>query len=152
VIRECWSVFEDVASERQLDVEWTLGESLTALLDVESARRVFSNLFDNAVTCTPVGGRICLSVAQEESRIIITIGNDGCTLPGSDASRVFDRFWRGDASRTGGGLHCGLGLSLCKQLMELQRGTISADIRDGWFVVTLVLPAAPAPCVTADMA
>ncbi len=149
LIHDCWSPFEERAADRELHVDWELDASLCALLDRESARQIVTNLFDNAVAYTAVGGRVRTSVVDQVSRAVITIANSGCALNGGEVSRVFDRFWRGDASRTGAGLHCGLGLSVCKQLVELHDGTVSAEVRDGRFIVTLALPSLQAAPVTA---
>ena len=63
-----------------------------------------------------------------------------------DLPFVFDRFWRGDASRQAAVQHCGLGLSLCKTLTELLRGTIRADLIDGGrFRISIALPLASSP-------
>ncbi|HEY3964899.1 MAG TPA: ATP-binding protein [Planctomycetaceae bacterium] len=149
LIRDYWSPFEERAAERKLHVDWELDAFLCALLDRESTRQIVTNLFDNAVSYAAVGGQVKTSVVDQRSRAVVTIANTGCPLNKAEISRVFDRFWRGDASRTGAGLHCGLGLSVCKQLVDLHDGTISAEVRDGWFIVTLALPAVQAATVTA---
>lgn len=141
LIRDCWSPFEARAADRKLRAEWKLNGAAHVPLDHEAARQMLTNLFANAVAYADAGGQIRTSVVDQEGRVAVTIANSGCSLDPRDAARVFDRFWRGDASRTGAGQHCGLGLSLCKKLVELHQGTIAAEIRDGWFFVTLMLPA-----------
>src|SRR5262249_32688262 len=131
------------AAERRLRTEWKLDGAARALVDLEAARQVLTNLFDNVVAHAETGGQACTSIVDEEGRVAVTVANTGCTLDKGDATRVFDRFWRGDSSRSGAGQHCGLGLSLCRKLVELHGGSISADIHDGLFSVTFVLPVAP---------
>jgi signal transduction histidine kinase len=140
LIQDCWLPFEGRAAERSLRAEWKLNGATSVPVDREAARQVLTNLFDNAVTYANMGGQVRTSVVAEADRVAITIANSGCLLDARDATRVFDRFWRGDASRTGAGHHCGLGLSLCRQLVELHQGTITAEIRDGWFYVRVMLP------------
>ena len=76
----------------------------------------------------------------KKTSLALTVSNSGCTLPASAAAQVFDRFWRGDSARSAVGVHCGLGLALCRKLASAQGGTITATIADGRFTVALHLP------------
>jgi signal transduction histidine kinase len=72
---------------------------------------------------------------------MIEIANSGSRIAAEDATRLFDRFWRGDAARTEAGLNCGLGLSISKRLVTLLGGEIQIrSAADGKFVVSLKLP------------
>jgi signal transduction histidine kinase len=63
-------------------------------------------------------------------------------LNDEEARRAFDRFWRGDGARRNTGVHCGLGLSLCRELMGLLSGEITATSEVGAaFLVRVVFPA-----------
>ncbi len=73
---------------------------------------------------------------------MVTIANSGCRLNAADAPRVFDRFWRGDAARSETGLRCGVGLSLCRKIIELLGGSVSARVENEVFSVTVELPRA----------
>lgn len=108
---------------------------VTRTSDAEMLRMVIGNLLDNAVTYVDDGGAIDVTL----TRAALVIGNTGCALPAGAAARVFERFWRGDEARPTG-THAGLGLALCKQLVELLGGTIAVDIADGRFGVTVRLP------------
>lgn len=146
LLRECWSPFVGRSAERGLKVEWSIHDSACALVDREAVRLVFANLLDNAVSYAVTDGELQIAVFENESQIIVTIANDGCTLDSSQVSYVFDRYWRGDVARTDSGRHCGLGLALCKPLVELHRGTIIAEVDDGWFRATLTFPSiVPSP-------
>ena len=143
LVRDCWSPFKERAAERNLRLEWDLDGTPRGAVDQEAARQVLNNLFDNAVTYADAGGQIRISLLDEGARVRLTVANSGCVLAPGETARVFDRFWRGDSSRSATGQHCGLGLSLCKKLVERQGGTIRAEIRKGWFFVSLTLPATP---------
>ena len=69
-----------------------------------------------------------------------SIPNSGCRLSAADATRVFDRFWRGDAARSQTGLRCGVGLSLCRKIVELMGGTITARVENRVFSVSVAIP------------
>ncbi|HUW41416.1 MAG TPA: HAMP domain-containing sensor histidine kinase [Rectinemataceae bacterium] len=102
-------------------------------------RRVVENIVDNA---RRHGGKrpVTLSLALEEAdeRLRILLEDDGRGIPSEESERVFERFFRGDASRPGGGF--GLGLAIARRLVEAQGGSISLESRRGSgarFVITL---------------
>ncbi|MEO7091906.1 MAG: ATP-binding protein, partial [Polyangiales bacterium] len=78
------------------------------------------------------------TIRVEVERATITISNTGCTLRPADVERVFERFWRGDAARSGG-THAGLGLALSKKLVRSLGGTITARVDSGTFVAVVTL-------------
>jgi signal transduction histidine kinase len=89
---------------------------------------VLHNLVDNAISYST--GTIEISVRAGEIRIANTTTLD-------NADHVFDRFWRNDTARTAG--HAGLGLSICKRLVEAIGGSIRAEVIDKQFVVIVVV-------------
>jgi two-component system heavy metal sensor histidine kinase CusS len=70
----------------------------------------------------------------------LTIRNTGSRIAPEDAAKLFDRFWRGDEARSATGTHCGLGLSLCRKIIDLLGGTLTADLREGMFTATASFP------------
>jgi heavy metal sensor kinase len=87
-------------------------------------RRLLLNLLDNALRHTPPGGRIGLRTSADDRIVRIEIEDTGCGIAAEHLPRVFDRFYRGDASRdraTGGS---GLGLSICRSIVESLGGVI----------------------------
>lgn len=104
------------------------------ITDPEKLRVVVHNLVENAVSYVDEGG----SIAIELSGPTLQIRNTGCTLTPAEASRVFERFWRGDAARSDGA-HAGLGLALCQKLMAILGGTIAVKVSGDTFVATVKL-------------
>ena len=101
---------------------------LTVSGDVDRLDQVLSNLIANALRHTPSGGRIVLHAApldgaSLEGVVQIRVTDTGEGIPAADLPYIFDRFWRGDASRTHSA-GAGLGLAIAKQLIEAQGGTI----------------------------
>jgi signal transduction histidine kinase len=137
---ECWSDFVARAKEKRLDVAWQVDQDVAVKADAELMQVVFTNLFDNAVAYADEGGWVRVTAAQQESRAVVTIANSGCRLNAADAPRVFDRFWRGDAARSETGLRCGVGLSLCRKIIEILGGSVSAQVENEVFLVTVALP------------
>ena len=141
LLRETWAIFEHRAEARLLKVQWSSDEGCDAASDPVNLRIVIQNLFDNAVSYADQGGTITIGNARKLGRVLIEITNSGSTVAASEVSRVFDRFWRGDTSRTDTGVHCGLGMSLSQRLVALLSGEITVDTTpSGIFAVRLSLP------------
>jgi len=110
--------------------------------------QVFRNLLANARSFSPPAGRIRVTLTRRENAITITCDDDGPGLPPDREETVFQRFYsdRPDSQPFAG--HSGLGLSLCRQIVQAHRGTIWAENRLdplGYVIgarFTIVLPAA----------
>jgi two-component system phosphate regulon sensor histidine kinase PhoR len=103
------------------------------------------NLLENATNHAPEGTRIVMESRREGSRILISVSDEGPGIPPADLTRVFERFYRVDKSRTRDGRDpggTGLGLSIVRHLVELHGGRVSAaNRREHGAVVTIELPA-----------
>jgi signal transduction histidine kinase/CheY-like chemotaxis protein len=109
-----------------------LGKSLAVgagviIGDLNRLQQVMWNLLSNAVKFTPAGGRVEVSLERSDGDIVIRVRDSGIGIAPEFLPFVFDRFRQADASTTRrhGGL--GLGLSIARQLVELQGGTIEVD-------------------------
>jgi heavy metal sensor kinase len=112
-------------------------------------RQMLLNLLDNAVKYTPAGGAVRVSLAQHDSMREITVTDTGAGIPPEAQSRIFERFYRADKSRTrtetcaNGG--AGLGLSIARWIAEAHHGCLElrhSDQRGSTFVATLPAPTA----------
>ena len=97
--------------------------------DSELLYQVWVNLLENAVKFTPAGGRIGVSLVAAENAATVTVWDTGCGMDEDTLPRIFEQFYQGDTDRRGDG--CGLGLALCKRIVELHGGAISAESRPG---------------------
>ena len=131
LMRSVVTPFATRAQERRVTIETELA-AVTRDTDREKLRVVLHNLVENAVTYTDEGGTIRIEITERA----IVISNTGCTLAAADATRVFERFWRGDKARSASG-HAGVGLALSKKLVELVGGTITAEVIGDRFVATV---------------
>lgn len=123
--------------ELELDVTYTL-DPITYIGDPDLLESVWDNLFSNALKYNIQGGSIELSLRQDETQVFFTIRDTGIGLAQEDATRIFERFYRADASRTTEGT--GLGLSIVKDIVSLHDGTIQVNAQEGTgttFIVTL---------------
>jgi signal transduction histidine kinase len=89
--------------------------------------RVLENLLQNAARYGRRGGRIHVSVRSEGGRAILAVANEGDPIPPGDLSRIFDRLYRADPSRSPSTGGSGLGLAIAKSIVELHGGTIRAS-------------------------
>ena len=111
--------------------------------DVGRLDQVLSNLMANALRHTPPGGSIALEAEPIDGAVRIVVRDTGEGIPPEDLPYVFDRFWRGDRSRSpAGGVGSGLGLAIARQLVQAQGGRISVESQLGQGTVfTIELPA-----------
>ena len=104
--------------------------------DPDRLAECLQNLIENAIKYGD-GRRIEISFDKMDDCELITVSNTGCTLEAKELPQIFESFHRGNnADKVQGN---GLGLFICKRLMSLMGGEVFADIRNGWFFVTLVV-------------
>lgn len=126
VISKTWASYATRAAERSIQTRITLGTE-TGLVDPGLLRSILNNLFDNAVEYTPTGGWIEIGARRESGRLQITVTNTTTDLEQGDIPKMFDRFWRKEAARSGG-LHVGLGLSLARAFAEAMAWSLTATL------------------------
>jgi two-component system heavy metal sensor histidine kinase CusS len=107
-------------------------EPLNAQLDRSLMLRAVSNLVSNAIAHTPPGGTVTLAAANEDTAIRIEVYDTGVGIPAVALSRVFDRFFRVDPSRskTSGGT--GLGLAIVQSILTLHGGSAEITSKLGY--------------------
>ena len=142
LVREVEEVARAMAAGREVTVRALLDGPVLALGDEARTRQIILNLTSNAIRYTP-SGCITLAVERDGAMTGVSVRDTGVGIPIDQHGRVFDRFWRGDASRsrTHGG--SGLGLTIAKLLAELQGGRIAVESSPGeGSVFVLWLPGA----------
>ncbi len=135
-----WKPFAPAGEAIRVRVEFRVEHGFALTTDKQQLVLVMRNLFENAAHYVDTEGEISIQAGRLEDRARIIVSNSGSQVAAEDAERVFDRFWRGDASRENVGAHCGLGLSICKVVVERLGGTITASSsKGGSFSVVLTL-------------
>lgn len=94
--------------------------------DPDRISQVLANLLDNALRHTPAGGHVRIELEANESRIALTVADDGEGLPADELEAVFERFHRADAARAEHDGGSGLGLTIARALVHRHGGTIAA--------------------------
>ncbi len=102
---------------------------------------VLRNVLDNAVSYVNHGGTIRVVLKSESDAVILTVANTGSAISVQQSQQIFERFWRGDDSRTDQGRHSGLGLSIVQNVMRQIGGRVIVESAVGqWFTIVLLFP------------
>jgi heavy metal sensor kinase len=135
LVQQTAAMFAGVAEEGGIDLRVSSAGNMLINGEPRQLRQVVSNLLDNAIRFTPPGGRVVVSLAAEpdshEARLTVT--DTGCGIEPQHLPLVFERFFQADAardrrdSRRGGGL----GLAICRTLVERHGGRISVSSEPG---------------------
>ena len=126
-------VLEDMkVLAEQKDIEMSLSRQENLILDgdEDQLRRLFVNLFDNAIKYTSRKGKVIVMAQKDGSNVKVVVSDTGIGIPGDELPYIFDRFYQvARARRSNHGF--GLGLSIAKSIVESHRGTISVISQPG---------------------
>jgi two-component system heavy metal sensor histidine kinase CusS len=140
-VRDCWKPLAETAAERRLKVHWALDAGEPLVTDPALFALVLQNVLGNAVTYADSGGTIRVETILRDGLACLSVRNSGSQVPEEQSEAVFERFWRGDPSRSANGSHSGLGLSLVKRAVTLLGGTVEVASRAGGeFRIAISLP------------
>lgn len=127
VLRDMHEFFLPMAQEKQIDLRMEPGEDVVLLADRTRLPQMISNVLDNAVKFTPAGGTITMQVVGKTAGIEFTVTDTGIGIPPDKLPFIFNRLYQVDASRSGPQRGSGLGLQICKRIVEAHNGTIRAE-------------------------
>ncbi|MGN0464451.1 MAG: DUF4118 domain-containing protein [Acutalibacteraceae bacterium] len=115
---------------------------LLAKMDAKLMVQVIINIVDNAIKYTPKGSNITIQTYKQGDKAVITIADDGDGIPDDKKERVFDMFYSGANKIADCRRSLGLGLSLCRSIVNAHGGTITvSDNTPHGTVFTILLPA-----------
>ncbi len=136
--------FEAEACEKKITLSCKSQKKLpTVMGDPQRVSQVINNLLANAIRYIPEGGSIFLHAEKVQNGTQLSVSDNGPGIPEEDLPKIFDRFWRGEKSRSRAHGGAGLGLAIARQFIENQGGHIFAENRpEGGLVVRFVLPEA----------
>lgn len=130
VVQDCLAGLLSQFEHQGLSLEVDLPATLPPVrADRHATRRVLANLLQNASAFTPAGECICIRGASTIDGVQVEVSDPGPGIPPEDLElgsegvpHIFERFYRGDAARTGGG--AGLGLAITRELIRAQGGRV----------------------------
>jgi signal transduction histidine kinase len=142
--RRVIGIFQAQADENQIQLSMQSdADDVTVQLDPERTEQVIGNLVSNALRYVPSGGRVWIEIHRKNGKASISVNDNGQGVPDSDLPYIFNRFWRGDRSRSRASGGAGLGLAIARQLVEAQGGSISAyNLPEGGLRVQCEFPLA----------
>lgn len=142
LLRDTVQMIEERYRKRGLRIEADLPESMPLHADGARLQQLFNNLFENSLRYTDQGGLLQLHCRLEQQQWQVIFDD---SAPGVDApalARLFDRFFRVEASRSRAGGGAGLGLAICRRIVEAHQGSIAAASSPlGGLRIRVMLPA-----------
>ncbi len=135
LIDECYPMLE----KNNLKCMLNAPDKVNYLGDGDKLARAFGNLLKNAINYSYENTIIEINVTKELDRLYITFINKGDKIPDYKLEKIFEKFYRGDESRTSSTGGAGLGLAITKEIIELHNGTISVKNDDEYIEFDIVL-------------
>lgn len=135
LIIDCLLSFEQEIEKKNIGIAGldTIGQ-VKILADRDMLYQVVYNLVDNAVKFTNENGKITVSAGEKErNQLFVSIENTGEGVSSEEIGKIFERFYKVDKSRSYDVKSAGLGLYLCKTIVELHGGQIYAESVEGQF-------------------
>ncbi|MDZ4836043.1 MAG: PAS domain-containing protein [Candidatus Melainabacteria bacterium] len=138
---DCAKELMAVADQRNIKLEINLAPGQGGVqVDALAIRRVVLNLLDNALKFTPSGGGVRAWGEETPNQVMLHIKDTGIGIDESEINKVFERFWRSERGK-GQAVGTGLGLYLCKQIVDAHQGEIVVESREGeGTTFTVVMP------------
>lgn len=140
VTRYAAELYDEVAEAAEIELEIKSHGPVPIKGDPTRLRQAVANMVDNAIKYTPAGGKVLVEAERVDGRAIMRVSDTGSGVPEEEQSRIWERLYRCDQSRSESGL--GLGLSMVRAIMRAHGG--EATVRNGSLqgaVFELSLPA-----------
>lgn len=152
LIRVCYQEEKYKFSEMGYQFELNcIGFEPTIISEAQNLKKLFSSLINNSLKYSPNGGKISVKILNDSENITVSILDQGVGLTLDQARRVFEPFYRADNSVTREFSGIGLGLALCKKIVEMYNGSIwcepGVDLGTVFYVILPVNPHKPKQAV-----
>ena len=122
---ECLLPYESVWEKKSIALETDLAEGVFVSADAELLSLVWNNLFSNAFKFTDEGGKVALSLTEDEAYAIVKVSDTGCGMTPEVGAHIFEKFYQADTSRATQGN--GLGLALVRRVIDIVEGEIGVE-------------------------
>ena len=140
VVTDCVLPFEALAYEKGKQLSLSVEKDVFANCDLNCVKKVITILTDNAVKYAEERSVIYVSLVKEGDKAVFTTKNDGSIIHEKDSNRIFERFYRGDASRSRESGGSGLGLSIAKSFADANKWKLYAkSVYGKTMTITLIV-------------
>ena len=128
LISDTLESFSELAAQAGVHLEGSVSQGIDpVLMDVQRIGRVLNNLVDNALRHTPAGGTVSITTSRSEDGVRVEVADSGEGIAPEVLPHVFDRFYRGDQSRSRATGGAGLGLAIARGIVEAHGGQIGVQ-------------------------
>lgn len=127
LLQEVLDSLRPLVHEKDLMIKLAVSDHVMIHVDRSKMFQVFSNLLNNAIKFTPQGGTIQIALEENEQEFIFSVDDSGPGLKEQDLQHVFEKYWSSSESNVNG---TGLGLFICKTIIEAHGGHIQAENLD----------------------
>jgi two-component system, OmpR family, sensor histidine kinase BaeS len=141
LVKQALESFSLEFAARGVQLETSFAEQKEPVsLDQSKISQVISNLLHNALQYTPPGGTVRIHTAYSDNQVRAVFSNTGGELSEDDLPFIFERFFRGEKSRSRDRGGAGIGLAIVKELIEAHNGRVGAEISEGETLIWFSLP------------
>lgn len=130
--------FESLSYEKNIKLDYNISENINFVCNGDQIKQVVGILMDNAIKHSSKDGEIKVGLKKEKNNIVLTVGNKGQEIPKEQRDKIFERFYRGDASRNRNDNRYGLGLAIAKNIVQNHNGSISVDFENGYNIFKII--------------
>jgi signal transduction histidine kinase len=124
-------LYKPQAEAKQINLKFQLIGNLQLMGDAVQLTRLFTNLIENAIYYTPLGGMVEIKISRVGSQIYVNVQDTGVGIPPEHIDKIFERFWRADRSRPYNSGGSGLGLAIAQAIAQNHGGLISVTSQLG---------------------
>jgi signal transduction histidine kinase len=132
VIQRVVDLMRVEAENKKIDLQFSAPSKASLILaDRNSMEGIFTNLISNAIKYTPEGGKVWVTLSEEDGFVKATVSDTGIGIKKTDLPRIFDKFYRVKSTETRQIIGTGLGLSIVKSIVDAHLGSISVESEEG---------------------
>jgi heavy metal sensor kinase len=143
ILAEISSDIETLAGEKGIEFTLAPMEDLWIEADRVKLEQLFLNLLENAIRYTPSGGVVSVAMVMDGKQALVAIKDTGIGIPQEHMPHLFERFYRVDKARSRAEGGAGLGLAICKHIVQVHHGKIEVESQVGQgSIFTVYLPLA----------
>lgn len=126
VIQQALSIINPEFSAKNITIQYEAADNSTVFGDAERLRQLFGNLFDNSLKYTDPGGELSIKVLKDGGRVMIDVQDSAPGVAETELEKLFERLYRVESSRSRATGGAGLGLAICRNIVEAHEGSITA--------------------------